>query len=124
MTDASDRFEEILTQSCRIERSAASKEATYLDMEFGTFALVGRQRAVKCLLVPLRVGDDMLAVGPMERKMHRLFLPAGTDIEAKDQVMVDDVIWTAVDPADTQSFRGEDHHVEMLVERKAVQDEY
>ncbi len=124
MTDASDRFQEILTQSCRIERSAVT-QGSDLDMEHGTFGLVGRQRQVKCVLAPLRVGDEMIAAaGPIERDMQRVFLPVGTDVEAQDQLTIDDVIFTAIDPPDAQTFRGDAHHIELLVERKAVQDEY
>jgi len=125
-----DRIENIMTQTCRIERSAVSYDAD-LQMEFATWGLVGIQRAVNCLLVPLRVSDDMFAVGPLERNVQRLFLPLATDgratdIEKGDQITITndqgiDVIWVVQDPPTTESFRGSDNHIEVLVERKAIQ---
>jgi len=125
-----DRIENIMTQSCRIERSGVSWDAD-LQLEFGTWGLVGIQRSVKCLLAPLQVGDDMFVIGPLERNMQRLFLPLATDgrvtdIEKGDQVKIandqdTEVIWVAQDPPTTESFRGSDNHIEVLVERKAVQ---
>ena len=125
-----DRIESIMTQTCRIERSAVT-QGTDLDMEFGTWALVGIQRAVKCLLAPLTVGDDMFTVGPLERNVQRLFLPLATDgkttdIEKQDQITITNdqgtaIIWVAQDPPTIESFRGNDNHIEVLVERKAVQ---
>lgn len=124
---ATDRIENIMTQKCRIERSETSWDAD-LKMEFSAWTLVGIQRSVKCLLAPLSIGDEILALGPMEMDYRRLFLPLTTDgrrtnIERLDEVTVDeDVIWTVQESPGTMSLRGADNHLEVLVTRKAVQE--
>ena len=100
--------------------------------EFGDFALVGIQRAVKCLLSEMNVTDDMLVVGPLERDLRRLFLPVATDgratdIEEGDQVTIrdgegNDIIWVVEEPVDPNSFRGVANHIEALVVRKVMQE--
>jgi len=125
-----DRTESIMTQTCRIERSAVSWDAN-LKQDVGTWGLVGIQRSVPCLLAPMQVGDDMYVIGPVERNLQRLFLPLAvdgrtTDIEQEDQITIaddqgDGVIWVAEDPPTTESFRGAGNHVEVLVRRKAIQ---
>jgi len=125
-----DRIESIMTQECRVERYAVSWDAN-LKMEFGTFGLVGIQRSVKCLLTELSVSDDMLAAMPLERDLRRLFLPLAidgkaTDVEKGDEITIaddagDDVIWVSQDPPTTESFRGLGNHIEVFVERKAIQ---
>jgi len=126
MATAADRVEKTLTQTCRIERSAESQETTYLDMELGTWGLQARQRAVPCLLVPLSVSDDILAIGPVEQDRRRLFLVADADIEEDDQVTITDsagteAIWCVDRPPSLQTHRGLNTSIEAIVVRKAVQ---
>lgn len=116
------RFTATLAHECRIQRQAATMDAD-LDLQLGTVALVSGEGARACLFVPLRVGDEMLAVGPLERDVRRLYLPLGTDVQEHDQVtnLGDDSLWVVTGPPMTQDLRGEAHHLEALVERVAVQ---
>jgi hypothetical protein len=118
-TDSLTRFLAILTESCSITRAAHSA-GTNKDLELGTPAVI--VAAVDCTFAPMTASKDMLTVGPMERQLSRLFLPAGTNIQQHD--VVTDALgikWIVSDPPIVQMFRGEAHHVEALLIRKAVQ---
>ncbi len=116
------RFTATLVHECKIERQAATVDAD-LDLQLGTVALVSGEARRACLFVPLRVGDEVLAVGPLERDVRRLYLPVGTDVQNHDQVtnLGDNSLWVVTGPPATQDLRGAGHHIEALVERVAIQ---
>ena len=119
MTDDQARFGEALLHTYSLSRYGITDDLS-LDLQLTTLSLIG---SGSCLMVPLRVGDDMLAVGPMERDQRRLFLPAGSNVQQHDQVTWVDAggsVWFVNAPPVTHYIRGLAHHVEALVERKAV----
>ena len=115
---ATDRFADVLTDTCTIQRAAEDTSAD-LDQVIGAFAAVAED--VACLLVPLQPSDDMIVAGPQPVRRGRLSLAAGADIESRDRiVMDDDTVWTVTAPPETQVFRGADHHIEAILEQVAV----
>ena len=115
---ATDRFAEVLADTCTILRAAKSTSAD-LDQVVGAFANVAT--GVACLIVPLQPSDDMVVAGPQPIHRGRLFLAAGADIESHDRVVMDDAtVWTVTAPPETQVFQGADHHVEAILEQVAV----
>ena len=115
---AADRFAEVLTDTCTIQRAAEDTSAD-LDQVIGAFAEVAA--GVACLIVPLQPSDDMVVAGPQPIHRGRLFLAAGADIENRDRIVMDDAtVWTVTAPPETQVFQGADHHTEAIVEQVAV----
>ena len=115
---ATDRFAEVLTDTCTILRAAEDTSAD-LDQIIGAFANVAT--SIACLLVPLQPSDDMIVAGPQPIHRGRLFLAAGADIENRDRVVMDNAtVWVVTAPPETQVFQGADHHVEAIVEQVAV----
>ena len=114
------QFETQLTQTCSLYRMTISL-GTDSDIELGAWTLSSHNE--KCLRGPLRVTDDMLAVGPLDQQTSRLFLPRTADIGKDDRIYISgDLWWTPRDPPIMQYFRGESHHLEMIITRKAIQD--
>jgi len=85
--------------------------------------LTTQERQVECLFAPLRISDDMLAVGPLERDQRRLFLPTDVDVERGDDLTwldAENSAWIVTATPTLHYMRGAEHHLEALVERKAI----
>lgn len=117
--NAQDRFARVLTSWCRIARLAIRTARSNQDLVLDDAVLT--YQGVRCCLLPLSTSDDMLAAGPLERQYYRLLLPAGTAVRPRDVVEIDGELWSVTEPEQTIPYWGVPHHVEVLVQRRAVQ---
>ena len=116
-SDAEIRLRRTLTQTCDIARQVADV-GTDEDLILGAAAVVATDQP--CLVQALRVSADMLAAGPMQRDIRQLFMLADADLQQHDLLKDEDgTLWVVTDVP--QVF-GVAHHVEVTVERKAVQE--
>ncbi len=118
-TDLQQRFAMLLTDTATIKRQSAETGADD-DLVLGAQATVAT--GVPCLFQALRASADMLAAGPVERDVQQLFLAHDADILRHD--VVEDaagVEWIVDGVPQVFQARGEPHHTEALVSRKAVQ---
>jgi len=119
MTDSEVRFRRILTQTCSIARQSPSAGSD-LDLVLGTLTTVALN--VPCIIMALKASADMQLVGPLEQDVRQLFLLPDQDI-ARHDVVTDaaGVQWVVTGVPQVFDARGVAHHIEVRVEKKAVQ---
>ena len=119
-TDAARRFLAILTQRCSIARQDA-ETGTDMDLVLGDAAVVATD--VPCFIQAVSASADMRAAGPLERDLRQLFVAPDVEVKRRDMLLDEDgVIWVVNDVPQVFNARGVPHHLEVTVERKAVQD--
>ncbi len=111
------RFARVLTDRCSIMRAVVETHDD-LDQVVGEFSELVEAN-VSCHLAPLQASDDMIIAGPRPVQTARLFLPAETDVQMHDRIIMssDDSEWTVTQPPETQRHWQMEHHVEAIVER-------
>jgi len=113
------RFEAVLTQLFTISRRPVASSAE-LDMTLGDYADVTAN--VKGLVGQVRVGDDMIASMPWQKVVWRVMMLPNEDLQQHDVITneVSDEEWAVVSVPELCDFRGEDHHLEAIVEKREV----
>ena len=119
MTSAERRLRATLTRTCSIARQTAAV-GTDADMALSNTAVVAVDQP--CALHAIKVSADMTAAGSLERDLRKLFMLPDADLQRHDLVRGDDdVLWSVTDVPQVFDERQSSHHLEVTVERKAVQ---
>lgn len=119
-TDAQRRFLKLLTQTCDQARQVA-ETGDDMDLVLGDAAVI--ETDIPCLIQAVSASADMRAAGPIERDLRQLFTAPDLDVQRRDLFKDEDgTIWVVNDVPQVFNARGVPHHLEVTVERKAVQD--
>ena len=113
-----ERFAAVLTETCTIKRRPETTDAGTLDSKLGEFADVAT--AVPCLIGQVTVSDDLRAQLPAEVITWRVLMKPDVDLQRHD-LLIDEATaeqWAVIGVPQLCDFRGEDHHLEAIVERK------
>lgn len=113
-----DRFLAALVNRCTVYRITVTKGSD-LSMELEAREIV--YELLPCLLDPIQISEDMVALGPLPSHRFRLLVEKDKVLKDGDEVKYeDDTEWTIVEPPGIKAIRGVDHHVEAILLRKAA----
>lgn len=113
-----ERFAAVLTDRCTIKRRPETTDVATLDSKLGEYSTV--TAGVPCLIGQVRVSDDYLAAMPAQRIVWRVLMKPGADLEQHD-LLEDDVSgdeWAVIGVPQVCDFRGTNHHIEAVIERR------
>lgn len=114
------RFEAVLTQKFVIKRRPVGSSIPELDMTLGDYANVAT--GVKGLVGQVRVSDDLIASMPLQKIVWRLLMLPDEDLQQRDVLVNEDSSeeWAVVTVPQLCDFRGDDHHLEAIVQKREV----
>ena len=113
-----ERFAAVLTETCTIQRRPETIDGATLDSKLGEFANIAT--GVPCLIGQVSVSDDLRAQLPAEVITWRVLMKPDVDLKQHDLLIDADSAeqWAVIGVPQLCDFRGEDHHLEAIVERK------